>query len=146
MENASLPTLACWAALAVLVLGTAGCGEDNGLITISGQVTLDGQPVKEGSVSLMPVSGQGVAGGGEIVNGRYTAQTSPGEMAVQIYAHETVTKDNPTQEEIERGLDTDRIQLLPAVYNRASKLRITVTEEQTTFDFVLTSDGDVPGE
>ena len=128
-----------------LVLSLAGCS-DNGLLEISGSVTLDGQPVEEGSISLMPVDGKGVTGGGLISNGTYTAETSPGEMAVQIYAYKTVEKAKPTAEEIERGITSDRVELLPPVYNRQSKLRIQVSDSEQTFDFALTSQGDIPAD
>lgn len=121
-----------------------GCGRSDGLLTISGTVTLDGKPVQDGSVSLMPVDGKGIAGGGTIINGRYTAESSPGEMAVQIYAHEQVEKPNPTPEEVERGLHIDNKQLLPPAYNQQSKLRITVSPDNLTHNFELTSDGAIP--
>jgi hypothetical protein len=131
------------ACLAILV-GLVGCGRSDGLLTIRGTVTFDGQPVEEGSISLMPVDGRGVTGGGLISKGSYSAETSPGEMAVQIYAYKTVVKENPSQEEIERGLTADRMEVLPPVYNRQSKLRITVSDAQKNFDFDLNSAGDVP--
>lgn len=126
-----------------LALFLAGCS-DSGLIKLSGTVTLDGQPVEDGSISLMPVDGKGVTGGGLISNGKYTAESSPGEMAVQIYAYKTVTRANPTAEEIERGITDDRVELLPPVYNRQSKLRIQVSSSDRNFDFPLTSQGDIP--
>jgi len=121
-----------------------GCGRSDGLLTISGTVSLDGNPVQDGSVSLMPVDGKGIAGGGTIAGGKYTAESSPGEMAVQIYAHEQVEKPNPTPEEVERGLHIDTKQLLPAVYNQQSRLRITVSPDNLTHHFELTSDGAIP--
>lgn len=126
-----------------LIAGLAGCGND-GLVTVQGTVTFDGQPVEDGSISMMPVDGQGIAGGGLISNGSYTAETSPGELGVQIYAYKTVTKPNPTAEEIERGLTSDRVQLLPPVYNRESKLRINVSSSQKNVDFDLDSVGKIP--
>ncbi len=121
----------------------AGCGPSDGLITISGSVTLDGEPVEDGSISLMPING-GSMGGGLIENGYYSAKSSPGEMAVQIHAHKMVQKKNPTREEIERGLTEDSISIIPNVYNRQSKLRITVAPDQRNFEFNLTKDGKIP--
>lgn len=128
-----------------LALGLLGCGgRTDGLITISGTVTLDGKPVPDGSVSLMPLDGKGIAGGGTISNGRYSADSSPGLMAVQINGIEKVEKENPSAEEVARGLHIDQKQILPAVYNRQSKLRIEVSSESDQFDFNLTSDGAIP--
>jgi hypothetical protein len=49
-----------------------------------------------------------------------------------------------SQEEIERGLHIDQVQVLPPEYNRQSKLRIEVGSENRRFDFNLTSDGTIP--
>ena len=135
----------CLAAVGLSVLGLTGCGPDDGLVTVTGTITLDGQPVENGSISLMSVDGRG-AGGDVITDGHYSARTAPGETAVQIYAHKTVKKQNPTPEEIERNLTEDQVQLLPSVYNRQSKLRIDITPDSHEFDFNLTSDGQVPEE
>ncbi|MEW4565056.1 hypothetical protein AB1K70_21205 [Bremerella sp. JC770] len=121
----------------------AGCGASDGMITISGSVTLDGEPVQDGSISLMPING-GSMGGGLIEDGYYTAKSSPGEMAVQIHAHKMVKKKNPTREEVERGLTEDSVSIIPNVYNRQSKLRIDVAPDQKNFEFNLTKDGKIP--
>lgn len=60
----------CAIALALIAVGLSGCS-DSGLIKISGTVTFDGEPIPEGSISFMPVSGKGVTAGGEIKNGKY---------------------------------------------------------------------------
>ena len=131
----------------VVLLGSisllAGCGPSDGMITISGSVTLDGEPVEDGSISLMPING-GSMGGGLIENGHYTAKSSPGEMAVQIHAHKMVQKKNPSREEVERGLTEDSVSIIPPVYNRQSQLRINVSPEQKNFEFDLTKDGKIP--
>ena len=129
-------TRACTALLALVALGLSGCG-GNGLTKVSGTVTFDGTPVEEGSISFMPVDGKGVTAGGVIENGKYTAEVSPGEMAVQIYATKEVKKENPTQEEIERGITSDPVQYIPAQYNQQSTLRITVSDSSRQHDFDL---------
>jgi len=43
-------------------------------------------------------------------------------------------------------LTSDRVELLPAVYNRQSKLRIQVSDSQKTFDFDLNTQGDIPSD
>lgn len=127
---------ACTALLALVVLGLSGCS-DNGLTKVSGTVSFDGTPVEEGSISFMPVDGKGVTAGGVIENGKYSAKVSPGEMAVQIYATKEVKKENPTQEEIERGITSDPVQYIPAQYNKESTLRITVSDSSRQHDFDL---------
>lgn len=122
-----------------------GCGPNDGLVEVSGTVTLDGKPVETGAVSMQPVDGKGVSGGGAIKGGKYSARTSPGNLAVQINSMVEVRKENPTKEEVERGLDVDRKESIPAEYNRNSKLRIEVTPEKRNVNFVLTSDGKAAG-
>lgn len=126
----------CAVSLALVAFGLSGCS-DNGLLGVSGTVTFDGKPIPDGSISFMPVSGKGVTAGGEIKNGKYSAQVSPGEMAVQIYATNTVEKQNPTQEEIERGITSDPVQYIPEEYNQQSTLRITVSDSSLKHDFDL---------
>lgn len=143
MNRKHLISLSSFVVLLASLSFLAGCGAGDGMITISGSVTLDGEPVEDGSISLMPING-GSMGGGLIENGYYTAKSSPGEMAVQIHAHKMVTKKNPTREEVERGLTEDSVSIIPNVYNRQSKLRITVAPDQKNFEFNLTKDGKIP--
>ncbi len=135
---------AMWWLCILIPLLLSGCGRSDALVTIRGTVTFDGEPVQDGSISLMPVDGADITGGGMVRNGSFTAESSPGEMAVQLYGHRTVQKDNPTQEEIERGLATDRVEYLPVEYNQQSKLRIVVSPSDRRFDFELNSQGDIP--
>ncbi|GAA4428991.1 hypothetical protein [Bremerella cremea] len=128
--------------LSLLALLT-GCGPDDGLLHVSGTVTLDGQPIENGSISFMPVNG-GSMGGGLIENGQIDARSAPGEMAVQIHAHKTVQVKNPSQEQIERGLTEETVSILPAPYNQQSKLRIKVDSSNHHFDFDLKKDGTIP--
>ena len=143
MNTKHLLSLSSFVLLAASLSLLAGCGPGDGMITISGSVTMDGEPVQDGSISLMPING-GSMGGGLIENGHYTAKSSPGEMAVQIHAHKMVQKKNPTREEIERGLTEDSVSIIPNVYNRQSKLRINVAPDQKNFEFDLTKDGKIP--
>lgn len=143
MNKKHLYTLTSCIALLASMSFLAGCGPSDGMITITGSVTMDGEPVQDGSISLMPING-GSMGGGLIENGYYSAKSSPGEMAVQIHAHKMVKKKNPTREEIERGLSEDSVSIIPNEYNRQSKLRITVAPDQRNFEFNLTKDGKIP--
>lgn len=125
--------------LSICVFVLSGCTPDNGMLDISGKVTMDGEPVPSGTISFMPVSGQGTTSGGEIIDGEYTAEVSPGELAVQVTSPQEVRKENPTAEEVERGLDVDRKETIPPKYNRASVLRITVAADALEHDITMTS-------
>ncbi|WP_146119128.1 hypothetical protein [Blastopirellula marina] len=131
-------------AVLALAIGLAGCGPDDGMVGVSGTITMDGKPVPEGSITFTPVDGKGRPGGGAFENGSFSTRAFPGETAVQIHGHEIIQLPNPTQEQVERGLDTERKSIVPGVYNNASKLRIDISPENNTFDFDLTSDGKIP--
>lgn len=123
--------------LLLVVVCISGCSDD-GLTAVSGTVTFDGEPVADGSISFMPVDGNGITAGGIIENGKYKARVSPGEMAIQIHASREVKKDNPTAEEIERGLDSDMVPYIPSQYNLESTLKETIdgTNNELNFDLV----------
>lgn len=58
----------------IVLLGLSGCAGEDGprRYDLSGTVTYDGQPVSEGSISFIPQSQEGVAGGfATIVDGKY---------------------------------------------------------------------------
>ncbi|MBA2113108.1 hypothetical protein [Bremerella alba] len=143
MSKKQLTSLSSIVVLLLSFSFLVGCGASDGMITISGSVTLDGEPVEDGSISLMPLK-EGGMGGGLIENGYYTAKSSPGEMAVQIHAHKMVKKKNPTREEVERGLTEDSVSIIPPAYNNQSLLRIMVAPDHRTFEFKLTKDGKIP--
>lgn len=135
---------AVWFLYLLPPLMLSACGRSDGFITIHGTATFDGEPVQDGSISLMPIDGQGSMGGGLIENGRFTADSPPGKMAVQVYGHRTIKKENPTQEEIALGVTEDRLQYLPPEYNQQSQLRIDVSASNHRFDFELNSQGAIP--
>ena len=129
-------------ALAVCCVAFVGCKPSDGLVPIKGTVTLDGEPIEKGTVNFAPKGGApGTAAGGPIVNGKYEARVSPGKMAVTIYAQKAIPKENPTPEEVERGITEDIVDIIPAKYNRASILEADIVEGQKDpVDFVLTTE------
>jgi hypothetical protein len=85
-----------------LVLGLlAGCGD--GSATVSGTVTYDGQPVKEGYVTFSPADGKGPSAGGPIANGRYTAEkVPPGPKIVLVEAADKPVPSVQSQGDVEK--------------------------------------------
>jgi hypothetical protein len=68
-------------ALAVLVL--AGCGENG--IKITGNATLDREPVESGSIAFIPDDGKGPTVGGGVEAGKFTVTgLTPGKKRVQL--------------------------------------------------------------
>lgn len=95
--------IVCFAVIAILCSALSGCG--NGLAQVSGQVMLDGQPVRGGAggtrvtVQFQPANGVGsTAIGLADENGNYTLATGsqdgipPGEYVVTCSASELIQK------------------------------------------------------
>lgn len=132
-EMRSFSIVLCLLGMATLV----GCGRSDGLVAIKGKVSFNGTPVTKGTVSFMPVDGNGKTTGAEVIDGTYEARVSPGEQAVQIYGFEVITKEKPTEEELARGLAEEEKQIIPVKYNRESELRVVVSADAAEHDFPL---------
>lgn len=124
---------------AVVLCGAqAGCSADTKRGTVSGTVTLDGQPLKSGTIRFVPADGQTATADGAITDGKYSATVPPGEKRVSVSAPKVIgkkrvydTPDSPQVDIVE--------ELLPARYNLQSKLTFTVTAGQQSHDVELTS-------
>jgi len=134
MKRALSHLLVVVAVLSVVLL--TGCpGPSFG--TVSGEVTLDGNPIKQGMIRFVPTDGQSQPADGPITDGKYTVAKVPtGEKTVQITASRAKksrkmydTPDSPAVEEFEEIP-------LPARYNTRSELRLSVKagEQQQKFE------------
>ena len=78
-----------------ILLCVAGCGEeDDGRVGASGEVTVNGRPVEEGRVSLIPEGDtKGAASGAQIVNGQFTIAPErgllPGKYRAQVVVNDS---------------------------------------------------------
>src|SRR5262245_18716479 len=131
-RHAALP------ACILLLACAAGCSGD-GKSSVRGNVKLDGQPLKEGLIKLVPADAKSSAVDTTIRDGRYKlTAVPPGEYRVEISANKVVgkkkmydTPDSPTVDEVE--------ELLPPRYNRSSELKLTVKSGSQDKDYELTS-------
>src|SRR4051794_39698315 len=108
-----------------LALAFAGGCSDGATSTVSGKVTLDGEPLKEGLIKFLPADGKSQNADAPVKDGRSTATMPPGEKRVEISAPKVVgkrkmydTPDSPTVDEVK--------ELLPAKYNTSGDLKLTV--------------------
>jgi hypothetical protein len=72
--------------LAFLSVSLAGCGDSDGLAreAISGTVTLDGQPLADGAIQMLPINRtEGTAGGAIVKDGKYTIEREKGLLPGQ---------------------------------------------------------------
>ncbi len=96
--SASLMNLLKWSACACVAWGLIGCGGADGptRIALSGKVTQADQPVRQGSISLVPAAGhKGVAANTAIKDGRYqfTREDGPGPGPYKVTVMVSFTKD-----------------------------------------------------
>jgi hypothetical protein len=120
-----------------------GCSSDNpeGRVSLNGKVSINGVPIKEGTISFEPIGDQNIKtySGASIINGQYSIPASkgvvPGHYLVRLYATEYVGMINP-QEGNAPGNSIFK-QLIPPKYNEKSEEKIIVSTEKKTFHFNL---------
>lgn len=125
--------------LSLLMLLSFGCGSGrSGMVEVTGKVTLDGQPVNKGKITLEATDGKGGVEGGSIENGEYSVMTTPGSKAVKINSPKVVgqkktygTADSPTEEVTAEAI--------PKNFNKDTELKIEVTSSSLEHDFDLKS-------
>jgi hypothetical protein len=127
--------------LAPLLLGFAlssGCGGSQGAkCTISGKVTVDGQPVEAGTISFEPAAGDAPSGGGEIKAGSYTAVVPRGSHKVRINVPKVIG-ERPSYGPGSPPIKT-YAESLPPRYNDKTELTADAQDSTATKDFQLTS-------
>ena len=88
----------CWPLVGLVLAGLAGCSSERlDLLSVSGQVFYDGQPLTTGTVSFHPAATTGHVPTGAInQEGRYTLSTNyqpgapPGRYKVVVHATEPI--------------------------------------------------------
>ncbi len=118
----------------ILTLGTAvlaGCSDPyGGRMEVSGAVTLQGQPLKEGSILFAPLENQDTPGGAQVIQGEYKIPPQsglrPGKYLVRLTAGDGRT---PANEEIAAPggpANIVSVDLIPEDWNTRSKHEIEV--------------------
>jgi hypothetical protein len=126
------------AALAVAMLGLAGCGSE--LVDVSGTVTLDGTPLASGRV-VFQAPGKPMAVGELGPGGQYTVKTGtrqgipPGDYTVTVSSYEVGQSTG-------RGNPPPARLVTPRRYNnvKTSDLEAAVRPANKTFNFSLTGE------
>ena len=80
------------AAACILALG---CSRSS-LVEVSGEVTLDDQPVEQGVISFWPADGVGPTAQAVINEGKYNVEVAPGQKKVGVEAVEEKSKAYPS--------------------------------------------------
>jgi len=117
----------------------AGCGEKSNRGTVSGNVTLDGQPIASGTIRFVPSDGGTATSEAMIADGKYSVSVPAGEKRVSISSSKVVgkrkaydTPESPTMDIVQEAV--------PARYNAQSELKLTVQAGSQQKDFELTSE------
>jgi hypothetical protein len=120
----------------VLCLPIAGCNQGPPYGDITGQVTLDDQPVETGSIRLIPIDGNTASGGAAIEHGHYTATHVPvNKFRVEINAGKGPAM--PPGADPLKYQGVMGVEIIPAQYNTQSKLTLDVKEGSNQHDFTL---------
>ncbi len=124
-----LRSLAVVCCFCVLLLLASGCGgADDTRVPVEGEVTLDGRPLAEGHITLVPL-GDGVSAGGTIRNGKFHVEKargpSPGRYRVEIVSYQPTGEKFPDPERAGQMAEELK-QVIPDKYNRQSQLEVEV--------------------
>lgn len=123
--------------LGLMVVLCVGCGGPaDGMSTVSGTVTLDGQPLADAVVEYSPLEpGMRPAYGKTDSSGHYTVMTTrsqegamPGEYEVRIRTGDITSED---------GVQVNIPEVVPKNYNDETELKQTVEAGSNTHDYAL---------
>jgi len=126
--------------LLLLLLGclTGGCGGPGfPTATLDGKVTVDGEPIPEGTISFTPISGN--RGGGApttIAGGKYHVEGVP-QGKVRVFFNATIATGN-TVLQFDKPVP-EYANLIPAGYQ--SGIEIDIQGNKMEYDFHLTAKG-----
>jgi hypothetical protein len=138
MKRFASPALAAVLLLAVVGLVAGGCGGKNEM-SVSGKVTVEGEPVDTGSITFTAADGKTYVAGGEIQNGQYKVSIPPGKKKVQIRALKKGAPKEVRDEVSGKTYSSDTVtRMAPAEYEAVdSPLEADVTKNGEEFNFDL---------
>jgi hypothetical protein len=117
----------------LLAAAPAGCSDYGGRLAVHGEVTLQGQPLKEGVISFVPLDGQDTQSGAPVVNGTYAVPRQsglkPGKYLVQLTAGDGKTPHD--EEAAAPGGSTNIVSfdLIPEEWNVRSTQKVEVKKD-----------------
>tara|TARA_R110002095_G_scaffold7891_1_gene13736 strand:+ start:20 stop:451 length:432 start_codon:yes stop_codon:yes gene_type:complete len=128
------------ATLCLIALAT-GCSSGDSVerIKVQGKVSLDGEPLKSGSITFLPIN-NGISTGASIVDGEYFIDSkdgaTEGEYKVEIDLSQPSGKKVPGF--VEGSLEDEYVNVIPEVYNRKTTLRVMIKNgDENKHDFDL---------
>ncbi|MDR1268556.1 MAG: hypothetical protein LBK82_03425 [Planctomycetaceae bacterium] len=136
-------TLCCFL---LFPLFLCGCCSD-GLIFVSGNITLDGQSLSEGMIMFIPSGTNGNSASAIISGGKYNVRVSPCKMIVRIFAERPYTDEEIKKLRANPMYNNDPMfnpekmkkQYIPEKYNEKSILSAEIQENTRELNFELKS-------
>jgi hypothetical protein len=127
--------------LTLLAAVPAGCADRyGGRQAVRGEVTLQGQPLKEGVIAFVPLDGQGTQSGAPVVNGAYAVPRAsglkPGKYLVQLTAGDGKTPHDEEAAAPGGSANIVSFDLIPEEWNVRSTQKVEVRKDgDNKFDF-----------
>lgn len=127
-----------WILCSLLILTSSGCGSDtNGRVAVSGEVTLGGAPLDNGTIEIIAADNSSQAGA-TITNGAFSIPAEkglrPGSYVIKIYSSDDV--EAPVEaipgDSLAAPVRTERI---PEEFNVASKLTAEIDAQNNVLSF-----------
>jgi hypothetical protein len=112
-----------------MLVGCGGGGDGPDRVPISGTVTFDGSPLPTGEIRFVPADGSGQAEATAIMDGKFSAEVTPGSKRVEI----TASREDPANM-VESAVNPGQkeptfVQYIPESYNATSTLTAEVKAE-----------------
>jgi len=121
---------------ALLLPWLLGCSTDD-LVAISGQVTLDGNPLANGTITFVPADGKGPSAGAVIENGSYRVRVAPGSKKVQILGYKNLGQRRHDKNDPSSPMIDINEQIVPERYNKNTELNCEVDPNTGPLDFAI---------
>ena len=103
-------------------------------VPLSGNVTIDGQPVAQGTIDFQPQEqGQGPSASAPIVDGKYAAEVPAGKLKVFFHA----TRETGKMVDVFGKPTPETENIIPSAYQAG--VEFTAAAGEATHDFSLTS-------
>ena len=126
--------------LTMVLVGGVGCGSDlPDLGTVTGTVTLDGEPEVEKMIQLRQVGGEGGSTSRGLTDeeGKYELMYDSGVKGAHVGTNEVFVSTQFPDGEMDEGDVED----IPGAYNGKTVLKFEVKPGSNTIDLPLKSDG-----